>query len=79
MIGILKQLLRKKLGRSCLTHEELYTVLCDCESILNSRPITYLGDDPKDLVALTPAMFLQDIREAGVCDIDAVEKTDLSK
>ncbi|GFX38438.1 DUF5641 domain-containing protein [Trichonephila clavipes] len=42
------------------------TVLCDCESLINSRPLTYVTDDVEDLEPLTPTMFLQDIREVGV-------------
>ncbi|GFY19926.1 uncharacterized protein TNCV_2146191 [Trichonephila clavipes] len=31
LIGILKDLLRKNLGRSCLSYEELQTLVCECE------------------------------------------------
>ncbi|GFU84403.1 DUF5641 domain-containing protein [Trichonephila clavipes] len=43
------------------------------------RPITYLSEDPKDLVALTPAMFLQEIREIGVPDFDMIDSKKLER
>ncbi|GFT08812.1 integrase catalytic domain-containing protein [Trichonephila clavipes] len=63
LIGLVKRTLRKTLGKTSLNHEELYTVLRDCESLINSMPLTYVTDDVEDLEPLTPAMFLQDIRE----------------
>ncbi|GFS89584.1 integrase catalytic domain-containing protein [Trichonephila clavipes] len=60
LIGILKDLLRKNLGHSCLSYEELQTLVCECESVMNSRPLTYISEE-QELKTLTPSMFLQDI------------------
>ncbi|GFX85266.1 integrase catalytic domain-containing protein [Trichonephila clavipes] len=79
LVGMLKNVLRKVLGKASLNEEELNTLLCDAESIINSRPITYLSEDPKDLVALTPAMFLQEIREIGVPDFDMIDSKKLEE
>ncbi|XP_045482841.1 uncharacterized protein LOC123686673 [Harmonia axyridis] len=79
LIRIVKDLLRKVLGKSSLTYEELYTIVCDTESVVNSRPLTYFHEDSRDLVPLTPAMFLREIQEVGVPDVDATEATDLRK
>lgn len=41
-----------------MTFEELSTLLIQIESVLTSRPISSLSDDPDDLSALTPGHFL---------------------
>lgn len=55
------------------------TTLCDCESVINSRPITYVSDDSEDLMPLTPAMYLQELREIGVPDCDNVDRDSMVK
>lgn len=45
-------------GDAHLTYEQLYTVLCQIECILNSRPLTPLSVEPNDESALTPGHFL---------------------
>ncbi|GFW97570.1 integrase catalytic domain-containing protein [Trichonephila clavipes] len=44
-IGLVKRTLRKTLGKTSLNHEEVYTVLCHSESLINSRPLTYVTDE----------------------------------
>nr|CAI5865666.1 unnamed protein product [Callosobruchus analis] len=46
------------IGMQVLRFEQLYTVLVQIESLLNSRPLCPLSDDPNDLSVLTPAHFL---------------------
>lgn len=41
-----------------LDDEGLATLMCEVESIVNSRPITKSSDDPRDLEALTPNHLL---------------------
>lgn len=79
MIGMLKTILRKVLGKASLRYEELYTILCDAESVINSRPLTYVSEDIEDLVPLTPAMFLSEIRESGVPDFDLIDASKMRK
>ncbi|KAK2575201.1 hypothetical protein KPH14_012609 [Odynerus spinipes] len=77
--GLLKRLLRRTLKRSCLNYEEMLTVLLDCEAVINSRPITFMSNDKQEVVPLTPAMFLQEIKEIGVLDLDRIENRRLEK
>ncbi|XP_055928674.1 uncharacterized protein LOC129959809 [Argiope bruennichi] len=58
MVRTVKTALRKTLGKSCLTVEHLLTVLTEIEGMINSRPITYVGSDTEEPIALTPAHFL---------------------
>ena len=53
----IKEPLRKVLRKSLLTYTEMMTILTDIEAIINSRPLTYIGDDINDGVVLTPALL----------------------
>ncbi|GFQ91698.1 DUF5641 domain-containing protein [Trichonephila clavata] len=58
LIGIVKQCLRKVLGRALLDEESLSTILIGIEAALNSRPLVYEEESDDNLAALTPAHFL---------------------
>ena len=53
---------RKVLGalvkEQSLDDESLQTLLCECESFINGRPLTTVSDDPKDLEPLSPNHLL---------------------
>ncbi|KMQ85255.1 hypothetical protein RF55_16299 [Lasius niger] len=53
-----KHHLKRVIGESILTFEEISTILAQIEACLNSRPLTALTDDPDDMSALTPGHFL---------------------
>lgn len=79
LVRLTKELLRRVLGKACLTYQEMTTVLCDCESVINSRPLTYLYESEAELIALTPNHFLHDLKDSGVPDIDRIEELSLNK
>ena len=56
MVGCAQRCLRKSLGNSKLTQDELCTVLTEVECTLNNRPLTYLYDELGE--AVTPAHSL---------------------
>ncbi|GFU50669.1 integrase catalytic domain-containing protein [Trichonephila clavipes] len=45
LVRTVKELLRRTLGKAIFTYEELLTILCECEKVVNSRPLTYLSED----------------------------------
>lgn len=53
-----KHHLRRVVGNSHLTFEELSTLFAQVEAVLNSRPLCPLPACPKDLLSLTPGHFL---------------------
>jgi len=78
LIGILKTLLRNILGKANLSCENLHIIVCDAEMIINSRPRTYISEDPCDLKPLSPSIFLQKIHEYGVPDCDMLYRAKLN-
>ncbi|XP_035222132.1 uncharacterized protein LOC118195013 [Stegodyphus dumicola] len=79
LIGILKKFLRRVLGRASLTSEEMNTILCDCEAVINSRPLTYIIESDATLMPLSPSLFLQDNQISGVPDLDDIGHKSLNK
>ncbi|KAF8768414.1 hypothetical protein HNY73_021237 [Argiope bruennichi] len=59
--------------------EELLTILCDCESIINARPLTYIQDDPNELLPLTPSMFIHGNSNYETPYLDKVDRFSLVK
>ncbi|GFT29552.1 DUF5641 domain-containing protein [Nephila pilipes] len=57
----------------------MLTLLCECESIVNGRPLTYIYDDPNELKAIKPSDFIQDIKGTEVLDLDIVDAKHLRK
>jgi hypothetical protein len=59
MVKMVKQALKKTLGRSTLSYDKMNTVLVEMERVINSRPITYVYDDREALsYALTPSYLI---------------------
>jgi hypothetical protein len=58
MIKAAKRAIYAILGNADVNDEELLTTFTGVESLLNSRPLTVMSDDPKDEQVLTPNHFL---------------------
>lgn len=77
LIRVVKDLLRKNLGKSTLNYEELLTLLCECEAVVNSRPLTYTYDDANNMKPLTPSMFICDIPRSDIPEFDEIGRNNL--
>ena len=67
MVCSVKRCLRKTIGRSSLSHDELNTLLIEVESILNSRPLTYVFDDSEGIsYTLSPSHLIYGHRIANI-------------
>ena len=64
--------LRKSLGGKSLTKCELETTLQEVESCINSRPLTFVGDEVDSLSTLTPSHFL--IGRSGGFQVSSVNE-----
>ena len=50
--------LKKVMGSNVVTFEELSTIFCQIEAIMNSRPLVQMNANDSDYIALTPAMLI---------------------
>ena len=54
----IRKILIALLGQQLFTDEMLHTLMAEVAGILNSRPLTLVSSDPKDLEPLTPKHLL---------------------
>ena len=66
LIEIVKRSLRKSIGRRLLELALLQTLMKEAESVVNSRPLVYVGDDINSSIALTPNHFLSNHQTTGI-------------
>ncbi|XP_057653929.1 uncharacterized protein LOC130892501 [Diorhabda carinulata] len=57
-VRLTKYHLKRVLQNTLLTYENFYSLLVQIESIVNSRPLTPLSEDPDDSDVLTPGHFI---------------------
>ncbi|KRY26864.1 hypothetical protein T01_389 [Trichinella spiralis] len=58
LVRSVKTALKATLGQCLAAPDELRTVLCEIEARVNERPLTFVGSDVDEEMALTPAHFL---------------------
>ena len=56
---ILQSTLREQHVKVARSEEQLQTLMCEVENTLNSRPLTKVSEDPRDLDVITPNDLLQ--------------------
>ena len=79
LVRTLKDLLKRTLGRDRLNAVQLETCLCDIEATMNCRPLTYVTECPKDLIPLTPQMFLSDIHKTDFPEEECIDADKLRR
>ena len=57
-IRTVRKIFAALLKQQMVDDECIHTFMCEVESIINSRPLTKVSDDPNDLEALTPNHLL---------------------
>ncbi|XP_047996213.1 uncharacterized protein LOC125234071 [Leguminivora glycinivorella] len=67
-VKAMKYHLKRVIGESTLTYEELSTLLSQVESCLNSRPLCAQSDNINDNTVLTPSHFLIGREAVGIPD-----------
>lgn len=67
--------LKRVVGNSTLTYEEMSTVLSQIEACLNSRPLCRIGNDPNEVHVLTPGHLLVGEPLVTVPDHDFLDTT----
>jgi len=74
MVRMVKELLRRTLGRSKIGYEKLRTCVYEISAIINRRPLCVMTEDPEDLRPLTPSMFLQEMDSPSISDRELLEE-----
>ena len=78
LVGLVKRTLRKALGRTNLTNEQLLTVLKESEALINSRPLVRIGDDSQSHITLTPAHCLTLNPNIGIPNTETDDDNDFN-
>ena len=58
LVRSVKEVMTGLMKHQVLTDQQLLTLLTEVEGIINSRPLTHVSEDPKDIEALTPNHIL---------------------
>lgn len=74
LVRSVKYTLKKILGKSFLSFEELNTIITEVEAVLNSRPLTYILDEVNEPTPLTPSHFLTGQRLTSLPAANSTEK-----
>ena len=77
LVRCVKENLKRNLGTSTLSYEELLTIVAECEGIINQRPLTYLAEEDT-FIPLTPAMFMNNIYRIETFDLDNLNASNFS-
>ncbi len=74
LVRSVKDLLKRMLGRSKLSYDEMRTCLAGVAATINNRPLTVVTEDNLDLRPLTPAMFIRSHSCGSLPDLTNAEQ-----
>ena len=65
LVGMVKNCIRKTVGRLLLTKDQLITFSTEIEAVINSRPLMYVHEDIESNNLITPAHFINVLLTTG--------------
>ena len=74
LVGLIKRCLKKCIGKNLLDSDRLSTVLKEAESVVNSRPLVYVGEDISSTITLPPCHFLCLNPKTGIPECEILKK-----
>ena len=80
LVGFVKNILKKTLGKASLTETELHTILKEAEATVNNRPLTYVESDTSPTsTALTPSNLINGRNLSTLPHIEQTEDNIIAK
>ncbi|KAK6764441.1 hypothetical protein RB195_024674 [Necator americanus] len=76
LIGTVERASTKSVGRKKLSHSELYTIITQIETIVNTRPLTSLCTSSVDNIPIRVVDFLQSSLKYSLMPTDDLEEGD---
>ena len=76
VVGLVKQGLRKGIGRKLLSWDKLITMITEVEAIIDTRPLTYVYGDFLSSFTLTPHFLTANLDTVIPFNIDDYEDVD---
>ncbi|ODM91336.1 hypothetical protein Ocin01_15348, partial [Orchesella cincta] len=75
----MKNLIRRILGNKVVNMEDFNTLLCEVESTMNHRPLSYQSESDGELLPLSPSRFLKDTTANYLPEADTIDSRALKQ
>ena len=74
LVGVVKQSFKKVIRRAIMNKQDLHTLVVEVENVVNSRPLTYVGNEDSSFDILTPKDLVTYPSDSGVLEFDTEHK-----